>query len=528
MNFGRQQIFTDAETIDYNNVIDVLRKAISVHVKNASDIDRLLRFDAGEQPLVRKKVTRQEINIQCVDNVANEITKFHLGYKWGIPITLVQRGERDSGGGNETEAISLLNECYEAEMIRKKTQELARYVEIGGVGYVYVATNMEWEEGDSYFTIDVLDPRCAFVVHSSYYRDKRPMLGVTYRKDSHGNRYFTCFTKDRRFEIKNLVEIKNGKIVPGKETWNHDKRSGEENPLHKIPIVEWIRDFDRMGCFERQIDDMNCLNIIESDMCNATDEAVNAIWHCNDVEFPTEKIKDADGNSKEVVKKPKNNDWLQTFTAQGGQTPFVTPLSVNFDYEGNLNYAITKRALILQKADVPARGGSSGGNTGLALDTASGASNTEAIASAQQKIWEGCKMEEVKVVLAAIKDSPNVPADSPLRKLKYRDVQVSIKRNKQYEMNTKANFFSTLVAHGVNGYHALRAANLFDDVNQVYADSEDTIKRYQDSIFDKTESGNSEQPPNADRTMQDESDQITNSPLLDGASTQPEGKKPAA
>lgn len=527
MQYGRKVLYTDVSEITYENVIDVLRKAIAGHEENAARIDYLLRYEAGEQQLPRKKVNRKEIDIHCVDNVANEIAKFHIGYKWGVPITIVQRGEKDNGGENETDAISLLNECYEAQSIRKKTQELARFVEITGIGYTYVGINTEWEdESDSYFTVDVLEPQTAFIIRSSYYRDKRPMLGVTYRRDSQGNRFFTCYSKDRRFDIKNLMEIENGEIVSKeKSTWNHDVRSGEENPLHKIPIIEWIRDFDRMGCFERQIDDMDCLNLIESDICNATDEAVQAIWHCNDVDFPKEEIELPDGTKKEIVRKPQNNEWMQTFTTQDGKTPFVTPLSSNFDYEGNLNYAVTKRSLILQKADVPSRGGSSGGNTGLALDTASGASNTEAIASSQQNITEGCKMEEIKVVLAAIKECPDTPADSPLLKLKYRDVQASVKRNKQYELSTKANCLSTLLSHGINGYHALRVVNMFDDINQVYADSAETIKRYQDSVFDKGNSavgGEGEQKPNADRTMQDESDQENQSPNLSGKVTRQE------
>lgn len=525
MQMGRKILYTDVPEITYENVIEVVRKALPGHEANATRIDYLLRYDAGEQPLPRVKQTKTWIDVQCVDNVANEISKFHIGYKWGVPITIVQRGEKDNGTEDETKAISLLNECYEAQSIRKKTQELARFVEICGIGYTYVDVNMEYEEdsGDSYFTVDVLDPETAFVIHSSYYRDKRPMLGVTYRKDEKGNRYFSCFSKDGRFEIKNLMEIENGEIT-GKTTWGHDLRSGEENPLHRVPIIEWIRDFDRMGCFERQIDDMDCLNLIESDICNASEEAVNSIWHCNDVEFPTEVIKMGDGTEKEVPQKPKNNEWLQTFTTKDGKTPFVTPLATNFDYEGNLNYAITKRALILQKADVPSRGSASGGNTGLALDTASGANNTEAVASSQQNITEGCKMEEIKVVLAAIRESPFVPADSPLLKLRYRDVQPNIKRNKSYEMSTKANCFSTLVSHGINGYHALKVVNMFDDVNQVYADSAELIEKYQNSIFDKTTGneavgGDGEQKPNADRTMQDESDQETNSPNLSGKET---------
>lgn len=522
MQYGRKTLYTDVSEITYENVIDVVRKVIAGHEENAARIDYLLRYEAGEQPLTRKKVNKPYIDIHCVDNVANEITKFHIGYKWGIPITIIQRGEKDNGGNGEVDAISLLNECYESQSIRKKTQELARYVEVCGIGYSYVGINTEWEdESDSYFTVDILEPQTAFIIRSSYYRDKRPMLGVTFRRDSQGNKFYTCFSKDRRYEIKNLMEISNGELT-GKSTWNHDIRSGEENPLHRIPIIEWIRDFDRQGCFERQIDDMNCLNLIESDICNATDEAVQAIWHCNDVDFPTEKIRLDDGTEKEITKRPHNNEWLQTFTTPDGKTPFVTPLKNNFDYVGNLQYAITKRALILQKADVPSRGGSSGGNTGLALDAASGASNTEAVASSQQNITEGCKMEEIKVVLAAIRESAHVPTDSPLLKLKYRDVQASVKRNKQYELSTKANCLSTLLSHGINGYHALRTVNMFDDINQVYADSADTIKMYQDSIFNKANTavgGDGEQKPNADRTMQDESDQELNSPNLSGKLT---------
>lgn len=524
MQIGRIELLTDVPEVTYENIIPILREVFPLHQSNASRINYLLEFEAGNQPLPRKKQNRKEIDVHCVDNVANEIATFHIGYKWGIPITLVQRGEKDNGRENEIEAISLLNECYEAQSIRKKTQELARFIEICGLGYTYVDINTDYveEDGDSPFTVDVLNPGTAFVVKSSYYTDKRVMIGGSYRTDHNGNQYFTCFTKDFRFEIVNLLKIINGEKVENKNEWYHDLRSGEENPLHKIPIIEWIRDYDRMGCFERQIDDMNCLNLIESDICNATEEAVQSIWHCNDVDFPTEIVTLEDGSTKEVTRKPKNNEWMQTYTSQDGKTPFVTPLSSNFNYEGNLNYAITKRALILQKANVPARGNlSNGGSTGLAMDSASGSNNTEAVASSQQNITEGCKMEEVKVVLAAIRTSSFVNQDSPLLRLRYRDIQPNIKRNKSFELTTKANFFATLVSHGVHGYHALKMANMCDDTNQVYADSKELIDKYQSSIFDKQTTneavgGVGEQKPNADRLMQDVSDQVSNSPNVDG------------
>lgn len=527
MQIGRIELLTDEPEVTYENIIPILQKVFHLHQANANRIEYLLEYEAGNQPLPRVKQNRKEIDVRCVDNVANEIATFHIGYKWGIPITLVQRGEKDTGRENEIEAISILNECYEAQSIRKKTQELARFIEICGVGYTYVDINTDYIEkfGDSPFTVDVLNPKTTFVVRSNYYTDKRVMVAGTYRTDERGNRFFTCFTKDVRFEIINLVKITNGNKVKNKEQWYHDLRSGEENPLHTIPIIEWIRDFDRMGCFERQIDDMDCLNLIESDICNACEEAVNSIWHCNDVDFPMEEVKRDDGSIVQVPRRPRNNEWMQTFTTSDGKTPFVTPLTSNFNYDGNLNYVIIKRALILQKANVPARGNlSNGGSTGLAMDSASGLNNVEAVASSQQNITEGCKMEEIKAVLAAIHASSFVSQDSPLLKLKYRDIQPNVKRNKSFELTTKANFFATLVSHGVHGYHALKMANMCDDTNQVYDDSKELIDKYQNSIFNIQASneavgGNGEQKPNADRLMQDISDQVSQSPNIDGMAT---------
>lgn len=523
MQIGRYELLTDVKEVTYENILPILQEVFQKHQTNASRMNYLLEFEAGNQPLPRVKHNRKDIDVKCVDNVAHEISKFHIGYKWGIPITIVQRGEKDSGIENEVDAISLLNEQYELQEIRKKTQRLARFVEICGVGYTFVDINADDE--DSYFCIESLDPRNTFVVRSSYYHDRRIMISGSFRTDNKGNHYFTCFTKDYRFEIVNLLKITNGKNVKEKEQWFHAERSGEENPLHLHPIVEWVRSDDRMGCFERQIDDMNCLNIIESDICNAAEEQVQSIWHCNDVDFPTEIETLQDGTTREVVRKPRNNEWMQTYTSADGKTPFVTPLSSNFDYTGNLNYAITKRATILQNADVPSRGGSSGGNTGSALDISSGWETTEAIAAAQQNIMESCKMEEVKIVLKAIQNSMHVPEDSPLLKLKYKDCQPNIKRNKTYELATKVNSWATAVSHGMNGYHAFKMVNMVDDVNQVWADSKEGVEMYQMSVYGQQATNNTavgangENAPNSDRLQPDNSDQITQSPILDGMTT---------
>lgn len=500
---GRKILYTDATEITYENIVDILRLKIDGMIENARDCEFLINYDKGIQPLTRKKVARTSIDIKVVDNVAAEISTFWQGFVWGNPITMIARGSKDSGSQTESNAIALLNENYYAAKLKKRTQELAYFVEITGIGYTMVDVNANWKDGDSYFTLDVLDPRNAFVIYSSYYVDKRPMVAVSYRQDESGNTHYTCFTNKYKFEIINLREIENGEVV--RDEWNHTVRSGEVNPLGMIPIIEWTRAVDRMGVFERVIDDCDALNIIESDICNATDESVNAIWHANDVDFPVDVITDAEGNSVEIPRKPVDGDWLQTFTPRDGKAPFVKPLSSNFDYNGNLNYALNKRALILEKCDVPERNDNSGGSTGIAMGDATGWSRAETAACKEQNIIEDCKMEEVKLVLRAIELNSNAPDE--LKTLRAIDVEPNIKRQKTYELTTKINFFATAVSHGINGKHALQAMNAFEDANQVWVDSKDLIEMYQNSIFNKDTEAE-------DRLQADYSDQEENSPNM--------------
>ena len=93
MQFGRVELFTEEREITFDNIIPVLQSVFPQHQSNAARMNFLLDYEAGKQPLMRSKTYRKDIDCQCVDNVAHEITKFHVGYKWGLPITIVQRGE---------------------------------------------------------------------------------------------------------------------------------------------------------------------------------------------------------------------------------------------------------------------------------------------------------------------------------------------------------------------------------------------------------------------------------------------------
>ena len=495
MNTGRIKVYTDEPAITKSNIIDVLRKAYNEYLPTFAEIKFLKDFERGKQPLLRQKIYRKEIDVQCVDNLANEITEFKTGFIWGNPITFIQRGKEADASKDVLTAVSQLNAMYEAENSKAKTQHLARNVEITGIGFTYVDINLNGAEDGRYFQYESVDPENAFVIYSSYFMDKRPMVGVTIRKDRENKLHFTCFTETQRFEIFE---------------WEHTARSGEANPLRTIPLIEWQRDFDRMGCFERQISEMNNLNLLISDFTNDVEQNTQAIWHANDVEFPTETITNEDGSTSEVVVRPKTNEWINTFTAQDGKTPFINALSINYDYNGMLENIMARRALILQKCNVPQRNDNSGGSTGIATNAATGYEAAETNAVKQQNIMECCKMEELKVVLRAIKKHPKIANSSPLGKLKLTDVMPNVKRQKTYELSIKVNSITTLLSHGFALEDVVTIAPLFSDPNEVVNRSGEGVRKYQEANIFKI--GNTE--TSEKRPFPDTSDQQGNSPLL--------------
>ena len=504
---GRKRIYTDVDVITADNIFDVLQEAVDLHEQNQEAIGYLLRYEKGIQPLQRKKKIRADINIEVVDNIANQVTEFKLGYNWGNPITYVQRGNRDAKNNppaQDDDAISILNEMNDAEAAFAKDQELARFVEICGIGYQMIDVK-RYRDGVSVFDLYVPHPLYTFVVYKNNIAET-PVMGVTFRELQNGDRYFTCITDDTRYEVLNLHEIVNGAVV--KEKWVFGNRSGEKNPLGMVPIVEFIRAYDRMGCFERQIPDMDALNIEVSDFANSVAQNTQEIWWGNDFEFP----KSEDGTDK----KPQSGQWLMTRTLANGTKPLIQPLSSTFDYGGVQANIESKRNTILQKCYVPLQSDPGGGSTANAMSLSSGWSAAENSALKEEQIIRRSKMMLLALELAAIDVRSNWLDNSPVLDLEISDVVPKFTRLKTYDLGTKTNSMIAMIKAGINGRVAMQTVDLFPDVAQAWNDSREMIEKFQESLVKQDEP----QPVSEnDREMPDNTDQTGNSPILDGMNT---------
>jgi len=465
---GRKQIFTDKAVIDRNNILEVLGEAFAIHEQNRAEMLYLFEYVKGDQPILkREKQIRSEINEKIVDNMASEILGFKLGYEFGSPITYVQRARKDIKSqkalfrfisklftSKETQKedmrVSALNEMMVEECKAAKDIHLAKDVKTCGVGYRLILPK-RFKIGVSVFDLLVLNPLNTFVVYSNdAYRE--PVLGVTYFPHADGSITFGCYTKISYFKIEMGI-VK-----------NFEQAFVElSNTLGEIPIIEYINDYDRMGCFERVIPLMDALNTVDSDRVNDIAQHVqNLLWGDNIA------IDD------EQYKKLRAEGMIVTTSEQGRQATLKYLESVLNQSENQTLVDYIKQQ-ILDITNTPSRSELSGGSTGSATNMSTGWMSAETDAKEKEQIWAAAERRETYIILKILKTSNEVDAD--IAELNLSDIEIRFSRSRTYDLATKCNSLATLIHIGIDPLRAIETVGVFTDPQQVTLDSAERIDR---------------------------------------------------
>lgn len=480
---GRRQIFTDKVNIDKSNILEVLGEVFPIHEHNRKEMIYLFNYAKGDQPILeREKEVRPEINEKIIDNMASEILEFKLGYEFGSPITYVQRARKDIKSGkalfsfikklfNTDESkkddlrVSALNEMMVEECKAAKDLQLAKDVKTCGVGYRLILPK-RFKTGVSVFDLLVLNPMNTFVVYSNdVYRD--PVLGVTYFPHRDGSITFGCYTRKSYFKIDMGIVRNLEKVF-----------SEEINTLGEIPIVEYINDYDRMGCFERVIPLMDALNIVDSDRVNDIAQHVqNLLWGDN-VEI-----------DKDQYRELRAEGMILTKSEQGRQATLKYLESVLNQSENQTLVDYIKQQ-ILDISNTPSRSELSGGSTGSATNMSTGWMAAETDAKEKEQIWSAAERRETNIILKILKTSNEVDAD--VAELNISDIEIRFSRSRTYDLATKCNSLATLIHIGIDPLRAIETVGLFTDPQQVTLDSAERIDRI---LFKENINKNKEDDP---------------------------------
>jgi SPP1 family phage portal protein len=304
--YGRRVITTDVTEITAANVVDVLKEAMKVHERNRDEIEYLWKYFKGDQPiLTRKKTVRPEICNRIVENRANEIVSFKVGYLCGEPIQYVGRNSNEV----VSKGIGTLNEYMFLADKAALDREIVEWDMICGTAYRMVLDNDAYdaESDEAPFDMFTLDPRNTFVVYSTDVKHRR-MMGVKYNTDDFGAKTYSVYTDGLCF----IIEEDKVKVV-------------EPHGLGVVPIFEYPANNARLGAFEIVLPLLDAINNIESNRMDGVEQFIQAFVKFINCDITKEdfealkdlgaiKVKSADGQQADVdiVTNELNQQQTQT------------------------------------------------------------------------------------------------------------------------------------------------------------------------------------------------------------------------
>ena len=433
--YGRRVITTDATEITNANIIDELNKAFGTHELNRAEIDYLWDYFRGKQPILQRvKTVRPEICNRIVENRANEIVSFKVGYLCGEPIQYVGR----NGDEKVSRAIAELNEMMFSESKATQDKEVVEWQTISGLAYRLVLPDKNGSEDDAPFEMFTLDPRDTFVVYSSEVGNK-PMFAVKYRVDSERNRICSIYSANWYWRIVG------DKIVESKP-----------HALGMIPIFEYPANNARLGAFETVLPMLDAINTVASNRLDGVEQFIQAFVKFVNCDIDEEqfkalkdlgaiKVKSVDGASADVSIVTQELNQVQTQTL------------VDYLYQ-----------TVLTICGMPNRnGGSSTSDTGAAVIMRDGWTLAESRAKDSELMFKKSEHEMLKLVLRIIRDTEGLSEDIYNLKLKNLSLQFT-RRNYENVQSKSQVLVSMLSQNKIHPRLAFTSSGLFTDPESAY------------------------------------------------------------
>lgn len=433
--FGRIVIKSDAEEITDNNILDELRAAMDDHIINRSKIEYLWRYYRGDQPILeRKKKIRPEICNKIVENRANEIVSFKVGYLCGEPIQYVGRNSNEG----VSKGVAELNEMMFSENKASQDRAIVEWQMICGTSYRLVLPDIAINEDDAPFEMHTLDPRDSFVVYSNGIGNK-PLFGVKYCTDKKGVNTFSIYTKHHYWLIKD------NKIIESKD-----------HALGMIPIFEYPANNARLGVFEIVLPLLDALNNVVSNRMDGIEQFIQAFIKFINCDIDEEKfaaLKEMGAIRVKSIEGANADVDIVNQELNQGQTQ------------------ITKDDLyqsILTICGMPNRnGGSSTSDTGAAVIMRDGWTDAEARAKDSELMFKKSEQEVLKLILRILRDTNGLSKE--IYSLRLRDIDMKFTRRNYDNIQSKSQVLVSMLQNGkIHPRLAFTSSGLFSDPENAY------------------------------------------------------------
>ena len=466
--YGRRVITTDAVEITDGNIVNELNRAFDTHNLNRGEIEYLWNYYRGQQPILqRKKTVRPEICNKIVENRANEIVSFKVGYLCGEPIQYVGR----NGDESVSKAITELNEMMFSENKATQDKELVEWQMICGTAYRLILPDSRGDEDDAPFEMFTLDPRDTFVVKSSEVGNK-PMYAVKYRVDSERNRICSVYSANHYWKLVG------DKIVESKP-----------HALGMIPIFEYPANNARLGAFEIVLPMLDAINNVASNRMDGIEQFIQSFIkfvNCDidEAQFKALKemgaikVKSVDGSTADVSIVTQELNQMQTQTL------------VDYLYQ-----------TVLTICGMPSMsdGSSSDSSNNGAVILKNGWQGAETRAKDSELMFKKSENEVLKLILRIIRDTRGLSED--IYNLRLKNISLQFTRRNYENVQSKAQVLvSMLQQNKIHPRLAFEHSGLFTDPESAYQLS----KEYAEEQAAKALEMAMVQSPEDDKTVEED------------------------
>ena len=439
---GRIRIYTRYAKVDETNVVDMVNETVSAHMSNVGQIRYLRDYWRGEQPILnRTKEVRPEICNKVVENRADEILSFKLGYQSSEAIQYIL--SRDGGNESLAKNMANLNDDMFVEGKESQDAELLEWMFLCGVGYRMVEPDVDELAHDmdssilsdtAPFTIHVPDPRSCYVVYSKMYHHL-PIAAVWQGMDEDDEWIYTVYTNTAKYTVKNSAVLE---AVP--------------NVIGLIPIVEYDLNSVRMGVFERVLPILDAINLLDSNRLDGIEQVVQALYLFKNCQI-----------DKDSFLEMLQLGAVSVSSTEGAQGD-VTLITNDLD---QTQTQTVKDDLISAFRDIcgmPNKNAGGANDTGSAVYMRDGYGMAESHAKSVELKFKEAERRFLRVVLR-ICEIGGKPVG-----LSLRDIDIAFNRRNYDNTLTKTQALTTMLDSGkIDPLDCFKSCGLFNDPEVVYA-----------------------------------------------------------
>lgn len=440
---GRKKIVSEFTSADLESnitkLIQFVNTTMPMHQYNSNEIDYLIRYYRGVQPVLDKtKSVREEINNKVVINNAQMITRNIIGYFLGTPIQYIQ-----SGAYKKTQ-IDELNKYVSYEDKSSTDKEIGEYQSICGTAYRIIYTDGVFVD-ETPFEDRALNPSTTYVVYENNISEK-PCAGIT---------YFTLLNDDGSVKgTKLYVYLENGMytcILDENKILRTDSDiTWTPYLIGTIPIIEYPNNQWRIGDWEMVLGLMDTINNFYSGRIDDIDQVVQSLLVFINADIDADTYDEM--REKGVV----------LLKSKAGEQSKVDSISTTLDQNGMHSLSEELLALLTMLVGIPDRNNRAGGggDTGQAVELRDGWADLEVVARNKELSFKKSEKQTLRVILAILKNKLNFD-------LSLMDIDIKFTRNKNNNLLVKTQAYQNLLAtKTISPEDCLTIVDLVSDVNE--------------------------------------------------------------